>query len=75
MNSMTTDNADLITYHAKRTGQIPPMYIDTLTGRVVADVSTESHDAFIADAALQRFLSVKVAVWRGINGLRQRGTR
>jgi len=68
---VTTDHADLITYHADRTGQMPTMYIDSLTRRVVADVSQESRDAFHADATLQRYLSVKVSVWRAIIALRE----
>lgn len=71
MNSITTDNADLITYHADRTGQAPALYYDTLTRRVVADVSTDSRDAFHADTALQRYLSVKVSVWRAISVLKE----
>lgn len=69
-NIITTDSADLITYHAGRTGQVPALYIDNLTRRVVADVSTESREAFHADSALQRFLSVKLSVWRAISALK-----
>lgn len=69
--SIITDHADLIAYHTSRTSQAPSMYFDKLTHRVVADVSTDSRDAFQADTALQRFLSVKVSIWRAINVLRE----
>jgi len=71
-NTITTDHADLISFDAKRTGQIPPMYVDRLTGRIVADVSLESRDAFQADIDLQRYLSAKTAIWRIISKMRNR---
>jgi len=74
-NSITTDNADLIADDAKRAGQVPPLYHDQLTGRIVADISRDSQDAFLNDAPLQRFLSAKKAVWRAISELRNRGGR
>ena len=70
-NIITTDSADLITYHADRTGQAPALYYDKLTRRVVADVSQSSRDAFHADTTLQRYLSVKLSVWRAISALRE----
>ena len=72
-NQITTDNADLITYHAASTGQLPPLYHDQLTGRIVADISRDSQDAFLNDAPLQRYLSAKRMVWRAISELRSRG--
>jgi hypothetical protein len=72
-NTITTDHADLISYHAKRTGQIPSLYVDRLTNRIVADISLESRDAFQADIDLQRYLSAKTAVWRAISEMRKRG--
>ena len=73
--SITTDNADLISYHAARIGQLPSMYCDQLSGKIVAEVSIESRDAFQNDAPLQRYLSAKMAVWRVISELRNRGGR
>ena len=72
-NSITTSDADLITYHTEKARQQPTMYFDQLTGRVVADISVESREAFLNDAHLQRFLSVKKVVWRSISELRSRG--
>ena len=74
-NQITTPDADLITYHGAITGQLPPLRQDNLTGMVVADVSVEIRDAFQNDVQLQRFLSVKRAVWRSISELRNRGGR
>jgi hypothetical protein len=68
---LATDNADLIAFHAVRIRQAPSLYYDTLTHRVVADVSQESRNAFYNDEPLQRFLSVKIAIWRTINILRE----
>ena len=64
--TITTDNADLITYHASLTNQIPSLYMDTLTHRVVADVTAATIEAFRADATLQRYLSIKRSVWHEI---------
>lgn len=71
IKNIITDNADLITYHADRTGQAPSLYYDNLTRRIVADVSQESRDAFHADTTLQRYLSVKLSVWRAISALKE----
>lgn len=71
IKNIITDNADLISYHADRTGQAPALYFDQLTRRVVADISQNSHDAFYADTTLQRYLSVKLSVWRAISALRE----
>ena len=70
---ITTDHADLIAYHADRTGQLPSLYKDALTRRIVADVSIDCRDAFLVDTKLQRYLSAKMAVWRVISELRNRG--
>ena len=64
--TITTDNADLIAYHAALSNQIPSLYMDTLTHRVVADVTADSLEAFRADATLQRYLSIKRSVWHEI---------
>jgi len=73
--SIATDHADLMAYDAIKNGQIPPMYVDGLTGRIIADISLDSRDAFLADAPLQRYLSAKMAVWRVISELRNKGGR
>lgn len=70
-----TDDADLITYHAKETGIIPKLYRDPLSGRVTATVTMASRIAFMDDVAIQRFLTAKKAVWRAITELRTRGSR
>jgi hypothetical protein len=70
---ITTDNADLITDHAAKNAQLPLLYQDQLTGRIVADIPYESQMAFLNDAPLQRFLSAKRMVWRAISELRNRG--
>ena len=70
-NIITTDSADLIAYHSARTGQAPALYFDTLTRRVVADISLESREAFYSDSALQRYLSVKLSIWRAISALKE----
>lgn len=70
-----TDQADLITYHAEMTNQQPALYHDQLTGKIVAEVSLSSQQAFLNDTRLQRFLSVKRQVWRAINDLRQKNVR
>lgn len=70
---ITTSDADLITYHADATDQPPKVRLDQLTGKVVADVSVESREAFLNDVKLQRFLAVKRAVWRSISELRGKG--
>ena len=72
-NSITTNDADLMTYHTDKTGQKPSMSFDQLTGKVVAEVSTDCREAFLNDLQLQRFLSVKNARWRAIGELRNKG--
>lgn len=71
-NTIVTDQADLIAYHAQETNQLPAFYLDQLTGKVVAEVSHSSQQAFLNDTRLQRLLSVKRQVWRAINELRQK---
>lgn len=75
MNQITTSDADLIAYHAKKTGQIPTLYRGTLSGRIIADVTVESREAFQNDIPLQNFLEAKKAVWRSISQLRGGTTR
>lgn len=71
-NTITTDNADMMTRHAKKHGKQPSLYFDQLTGKVIAELPVESQQEFYADQELQRFLAVKKQVWRAINELRQR---
>jgi len=76
MNSkFETDNADLISYHAMRTGQMPSMFHDGLTSRIVGEVTLESANAFQVDTHIQRYLSAKTAIWRIIKEMRNRGAR
>lgn len=74
-SSITTSDADVITYHAAKTGQLPQLYLDRLTGRVVADISPDSQIAFLNDSSLQRFLSAKKAIWRAIGELRNKAVQ
>jgi hypothetical protein len=69
-DTIPTDNVDLIAHHAARTGQIPSIYMDTLSGRAVADISHTSVTSFQADTVIQRYLTAKRAVWRVIRELR-----
>lgn len=67
----TTDDADLISYHAFRTGQAPQLCVDNLTRRVLAIVSQETLTAFHEDTYLQNYLAVKKSVWRSISALKE----
>ena len=73
--TIQTDNLDLIAYHTKEAGQLPPLRFDTLIGKVIAEISQDSRDAFQLDAELQRYLSVKTAVWKAVSEIRNRGRR
>lgn len=75
ISNIETDNADLISYHAMRTGHMPPMFRDQLTGRIVAEVTHECATAFQGDTRIQRYLSAKTAIWRVIKDMRNRGTK
>ncbi len=75
ISKIETDNADLLSYHAMLTGQMPPLFRDGLTGRIVGEVSHESANAFQVDTYLQRYLSAKTAIWRVIKEMRNRGQR
>jgi len=70
-DTIPTDNIDLMAYHAKQTERPLPMRFDPLIGKVVADVSIENRDTFLSDADLQRYISVKTAIWRSISELRR----
>ena len=75
ISKIETDNADLLSFHAMLTGQMPPIFRHGLTGRIVGEVSLESVSAFQVDKYLQRYLSTKTAVWRVIKDMRNRGAR
>lgn len=72
METTRSDNADAMAYEAARTGQLPTLYIDKMTRRVVADVSSDALASFWQDERLQLYLSVKRSIWHNIALMRGR---
>jgi hypothetical protein len=73
--TITTDNADLLSHHVTKTETLPKFYQDQLSGRIVADIPSNSQISFLNDATIQKFLTAKKTVWRAISELRNRGGR
>ena len=71
--SITTDQVDLITFHAARENQLPNLYFDALTEKVSAEVSLQSQESFLNDTTLQRFLAVKRQIWKRVEQIRRSG--